>query len=642
MIRGHDWSATPLGPIEAWPASLRTLVDLIVHSPQAMTVLWGPDLIQVYNDRYAAICGPRHPRALGQANRDTWPEVQDFVGPVYQRVLRGETCSFSRQPVVVERHGVPAQGWFDLIYSPAYGDGRIQGVVATVVEVTERTQAEESLRRSDQRIALALDAGAAAASVEVLPEWRARADISSIAGLHHFSTYGSYLDDLLRGHVVAIADVATDPRTAASAAALHALGITALLNVPLLRDDGLAAVSIAAVNPAWTATLGWPESDLAGRNLFDLIHPDDLAPSLAGAASLDTTGRLAPNFENRYRHRDGSYRWFSWTANKSDNMIVAVGRDITEERARASALLEAEEKLRHSQKMEAVGQLTGGLAHDFNNLLGSISGSLELLALRVRSGELRDLDRFIGIAQGAVRRAGALTHRLLAFSRRQPLNAGVTDVERLVADLLDMLRRTMGPAIALEVARAQGAWPILFDPNQLENALLNLCINARDAMPDGGLLRIGMANVAFGAEQAAVHDLAEGDYVMLSVTDSGSGMSPETAAKAFDPFFTTKPIGQGTGLGLSMIYGLARQSGGHVWLDTAPGRGTTIHLVLPRHHGGAAPREAPAAQPAAPVQTGMRVLLVDDEAALRGLMSEALARRIGAMSAKRTAGAVEA
>jgi signal transduction histidine kinase len=231
---------------------------------------------------------------------------------------------------------------------------------------------------------------------------------------------------------------------------------------------------------------------------------------------------------------------------------------------RTSELLRAEEALRQSQKMEAVGQLTGGLAHDFNNLLAGISGSLELIGVRLAQGRYNDVERYMAAAQGATKRAAALTHRLLAFSRRQTLDPKPTNVNRLVAGMEELVRRTVGPSVELEVVGAAGLWPALVDPSQLENALLNLCINARDAMSDGGRITIETANKWIDRHGAQTHDLPEGQYLSLCVTDTGTGMSPEIIERVFEPFFTTKPLGEGTGLGLSMIYGFAQQSGGQV------------------------------------------------------------------------------
>jgi CheY-like chemotaxis protein len=275
--------------------------------------------------------------------------------------------------------------------------------------------------------------------------------------------------------------------------------------------------------------------------------------------------------------------------------------------------------------MEAVGQLTGGIAHDFNNLLTGISGSLEMLQARLAQRRLQDADRYIAAAQSASKRAAALTHRLLAFSRRQTLEPKPTDVNRLVASLDELVRRTMGPAVQVEVVAAVGLWTTLVDPNQLENALLNLCINARDAMPAGGRLTIETANRWLEEPAALERDLPPGAYVTLCVSDNGTGMSPEVAARAFDPFFTTKPIGQGTGLGLSMIYGFARQSGGQVRIYSELGLGSTICLYLPRHLGSAAAPEDDLSFAQAPrVGNGETILVVDDEPAIRVLVAEML------------------
>ncbi len=285
----------------------------------------------------------------------------------------------------------------------------------------------------------------------------------------------------------------------------------------------------------------------------------------------------------------------------------------------------AEAALRQSQKMEAVGQLTGGLAHDFNNLLTGITGSLELLQTRVAQGRIDEVDRYVNAAQGAARRAAALTHRLLAFSRRQTLDPRPTDVNRLVAGMQELIERTIGPGIALEPVAEDGLWTTLIDPSQLENALLNLCINARDAMPDGGRLTVETGNRWLDGRAARERELPAGAYVTLCVSDNGTGMPPDVIARAFDPFFTTKPIGQGTGLGLSMIYGFVRQSGGQVRIHSEPGRGTTVCLYLPRQSGEADATEIEVLPGVAPrAGQGETVLVVDDEPTVRMLVAEVL------------------
>ncbi len=291
--------------------------------------------------------------------------------------------------------------------------------------------------------------------------------------------------------------------------------------------------------------------------------------------------------------------------------------------SRTAALRLAEEQLRQAQKMEAVGQLTGGLAHDFNNLLTGIGGALEMMQTRVAQGRTEQLGRYIAAAQEAAGRAAKLTHRLLAFSRRQTLDPRPTAPERLLEGMRELIVRTMGPQVAVALEVDPEPWRVLCDANQLENALLNLCINARDAMPDGGALLIECRNAVLEEDQ--VRDAPAGEYVAIRVTDTGAGMLPDVMARAFDPFFTTKPIGQGTGLGLSMIYGFVKQSGGQVGLASEPGQGTAVELCLPRHLSALPvedPEQEDSGEPAA-AATGT-VLLVDDEPSVRTLLGETL------------------
>jgi len=294
---------------------------------------------------------------------------------------------------------------------------------------------------------------------------------------------------------------------------------------------------------------------------------------------------------------------------------------------RTAELERAHEQLRQSQKMEAVGQLTGGIAHDFNNLLQGITGSLEVVRRRISAGRTEDLQRFIDGAVQSARRAAALTHRLLAFSRRQPLAPRAVEANPLVLSMEELLRRTLGERTGLRLVLQPDLWPTRCDANQLESAILNLCINARDAMPDGGTLRIETCNSHLDEAYAGGRDdVVPGEYVCVQVADTGTGMSADVLAQAFDPFFTTKPIGQGTGLGLSMIYGFARQSDGHVRIDSTPGRGTTVKLFLPRHAGEADQAESllPAADGHPVARRGETVLVVEDEAVVRSLIVEVL------------------
>jgi len=292
---------------------------------------------------------------------------------------------------------------------------------------------------------------------------------------------------------------------------------------------------------------------------------------------------------------------------------------------RTAQLMAAEEALRQAQKMEAIGQLTGGLAHDFNNLLTAVTGGLELLQTRLAQGRYDQLDRYVDMAQSGARRAAALTQRLLAFSRRQTLAPTVTDIDQLAAGMREIIDRTLGPSIEFNICGTQGLWPTMVDGPQVENSLLNLCINARDAMPDGGSLTIETANVSLDPRAAASQGLQPGDYVSLCVTDTGTGIPQDVVGKVFEPFFTTKPLGQGTGLGLSMIYGFTQQSGGQVRIYSEVGRGTTVCMYLPRYTGTLQPEERPAAPAGAPRSAaGETVLVVEDEPAIRKLLAEVL------------------
>jgi nitrogen-specific signal transduction histidine kinase/CheY-like chemotaxis protein len=307
------------------------------------------------------------------------------------------------------------------------------------------------------------------------------------------------------------------------------------------------------------------------------------------------------------------------------DLVYAYGRDITAERRSRDELARAQEALRQSQKMEAVGQLTGGLAHDFNNLLAGISGSLEVIEALLVQGRLGNIERYIKMAQGSTRRAASLTQRLLAFSRRQTLDPRPTDVNRLVGGMEDLLRRTVGPDVEVEVVGAGGLWLTRVDAPQLENALLNLCLNARDAMaPRGGRLTIETANKWLDERAATERELSPGQYVSLCVTDTGTGMEPEVVRRAFDPFFTTKPLGEGTGLGLSMVYGFARQSGGQVRIYSELGRGTTMCIYLPRHLGPHDSTGESEVLDETEFGDGETVLVIEDEPTVRVLITDLL------------------
>jgi len=380
----------------------------------------------------------------------------------------------------------------------------------------------------------------------------------------------------------------------------------------------MAGVWLAA-SPAWTALLGWTEEELIGRTSEWMEHPDDKAITIAEQERL-AAGQVTIAFVNRFRAKDGSYRMLSWTSVPEGDRVYSVARDITEIRERAEALRHTEEALRQAQKMESIGQITGGLAHDFNNLLAPIVGTLDLLQQRGLPDPRSE--RLVAGAIEAAERARMLVQRLLAFARRQPLQVGPIDVAGLVEALRGLIGTTIGPRIELAIDTGDRIAVAKADANQLEMAILNLAVNARDAMPDGGRLSIAVERVEATAETA--HDVAPGSYVSLRVEDNGVGMPPSVVERASEPFFSTKGAGRGTGLGLSMVHGLAAQLGGAMRISSELGIGTTIQLLLPVADmplPEAAPSQAPDHAPR-PVRA--TALLVDDETLVRASTAQML------------------
>ena len=350
--------------------------------------------------------------------------------------------------------------------------------------------------------------------------------------------------------------------------------------------------------------------------------------TFGGSSRRVATNGAASALQNAYEkwtevRRGMAKPWAEWELAMAETLRQGISDVMLRSLRRIADL---NDRLRQSQKMEAVGQLTGGIAHDFNNLLAGILGSLELIQMRMAQGRLGDMSRYLELATASANRAASLTHRLLAFSRRQTLDPRSVDVRQLTTSMEDLIRRTVGPAIRVDTMILSGLWQTLCDANQLENALLNLAINARDAMPEGGYLTIEGGNATLDEADAVRHETTSGQYVTVSVTDTGCGMTPEVISRVFEPFFTTKPLGQGTGLGLSMVYGFAKQSNGHTQISSEVGRGTTVRLYLPRFV------EIDGMQPGAPDTpayggTGKSegtVLVVDDEPALRLLIGDVL------------------
>jgi len=562
---------------EAWEVldageQVRRLQEMFIHSPSFSALLQGPEhRFVLTNPAYQQLIG--HRDVIGLTVREAIPEVesQGFLDLLDGVFTTGEP--FVGQDVeIILQHPSGGQAetrYLDFVYQPIKdGTGNVTSIFVEGVDITDRHRSEAALRNSEARL--------------------------------------RQLNADLERQVIERA---------------QARGLTWKLSPDLLGALNSQGYFETA-NPAWESVLGWSEEEVVRVSIFELLHPDDLEHTRAGF-ELTQIGQPALRFANRYRCKDGGYRWISWIGIPEDGYVYCTGRDITAERAAEAELAAAQEALRQSQKMEAIGQLTGGIAHDFNNLLTGIIGSLGIVRRRMAANRLEDISRFMDAATTAAQRAGALTHRLLAFARRQSLDVKPNDINRLVATMEELLHRTLGEHIELKCLLATDLWAALTDANQLESAVLNLAINARDAMPDGGSLTIETANVHLDAAYtASQHDVDPGDYVAIAVIDTGSGMPAEIVARAIDPFFTTKPMGVGTGLGLSMVYGFAKQTRGHLRIHSKVGQGTTVRLYLPRALQDAVVLEKPAMT--APRGRGETILVVEDDATVRLILADVL------------------
>ncbi len=602
--------------------------QLFEQAPSFMAMLEGPQhRIELANPSYLRLVGARD--ILGRSVADAMPDAaaQGYVALLDRVYASGEAFSAhsARYAMQVTPGGPVSQHYVDFVFQPIRDrTGQVSGIFVEGVDVTSRVSSEQLSEKLGQMtdrlrdlgdpvdvafsaaemLGQALDASRVgygridhdAETLWVDRDWTAPG-VESLAGLTSLHSHGSFIDSLKRNEFIAIGDVREDPRTEATAQALEQRSARAFVNVPVVEHGRL--VALLYVNMA--EPRAWTLEQLA---------------FVREAAERSWTAVARARGEAALRLSEARLR------EANENLEAKV-------EARGRELMEIEAQFRQVQKMEAIGQLTGGIAHDFNNLLHGLGTSLEILQRRLQAGKTEDSERYIGMAQRALRRAASLTQRMLAFSRRQALDPQATDVNQLITGLEELLSSTVGPGIRVELRPAPGLWLTRVDAGQLENALLNLCINARDAMRpagggNGGRLTIATANQTLDAEAAAELDLPPGPFIHVSVADTGTGMTPEVAARVFDPFFTTKPTGEGTGLGLSMVYGFVRQSGGQVRVASIPGRGTTMSLYLLRHVGESeAEPAAPSPEASRPVRQAV-ILLVEDEATIRVLLTEQL------------------
>lgn len=560
-MRAHDWAGTPLGPASDWPPALKAVVSAVINSPMLGTVLWGPELRMLYNDGYVPSLADRHPAALGQPVAAVWGASWSTVASPFLELLK-TGCGFSnaRVELPMVRNGIAEVTWWNFSASPIRDeDGEIVGILNQGAEITEQVFAEKRLQeeRTQAEEALRqsnrdLEKRVARRTAERDQMWNTSPDLMLIIGF-----------------------------------------------------DG----RFIRVNPAWTTTLGYSSEELIGHHVNEFVVAPDHDSTVA-AYELAAHGGL-PRIENRYRHKNGSLRHISWVAAPSTDVTYATGRDVTAERQRQAELETAKEQFRQAQKMEAIGQLTGGIAHDFNNLLTIISTSLQLLQKPGLADDRRQ--RFLGSISSAVVRASKLTGQLLAFARRQSLQPVVFDATGNVLAIQEMLQTLAGSRIEIVLEHDAEACVVDVDPAQFDATIVNLVANARDAMDGIGTIRISTDRV-FDIPAHRAHSSVTGEFVAISVSDVGVGIAPELLDRVFEPFYTTKPVGQGTGLGLSQVFGFAKQSRGDVRVDSALGRGTTVTVYLPVSGRPLKPQDLPVPESAIATSAFGRLLYVEDNA----------------------------
>ena len=569
LMRAHDWSMSPIGHPDNWPQSLRSAVGMMLPSKHVMFVAWGPELAFLYNDAYRSVFGKKHPWALGRPFREIWSEVWNEVSPLVETALRGEATWSENLPLVLERNGYPEECWFTFSYSPIRDEsGKIAGLFCAAAETTQKVLSDRRLEAERERQRRLF---------EQVPGF-----VGILRGPDHVFEYVNDAYDRVAGK-------------------RGFVGQTVRAAFPDLAGTGM----FEALDRAFATGVPYVARDvplslqrMAGEK------PDPLILSFTFQPIVDEGGAVTGIF---IQGQDVTQEHQALAA--LTHLNATLEEHITK---RTHELLSIQSALRQSQKMEAMGELVGGVAHDFNNLLTPIIGTFDML-LRRGLGNDRER-RLIGGALQSADRAKTVVQRLLAFARRQPLQVVPVDLAALIDGMALLIGSTVGPNIDVRVELDEALPQADADANQLEMAILNLGVNARDAMPNGGTLTIRAASETVSGEHRS--GLAQGDYVRLSVADTGTGMDEHTLARATEPFFSTKGIGQGTGLGLSMVHGLVAQLGGGLTIVSQPGHGTIAELWLPVSFGSVVRDQERRAAPVPAASRGC-VLLVDDEVLVR-------------------------
>jgi PAS domain S-box-containing protein len=520
LMRAHDWSTSPLGHPSSWPQSLRTVVGLLLQSQFPMFVAWGPELGFLYNDPYADILGAKHPASLGSRFHDIWSEIWPDISPLIDAAMAGQATYREDLPLLMNRKGFDEQTWFTFSYSPVRDDnGVVAGMFCAVSETTQRVLAERGLRELNETLERRV--------AEALAEREILADI--VEGTNAFVLVTDQ-----QFQVLAINRAAADEFE-------RIYGVRPKVGENLLELLVDQPEHQAEVQAMWTRALDGEE--FTAIEEFGNPARDRRSYELRFNTLRDRDGR-----------RIGAYQF---------------AYDVTDRLRDQERLRAAEEALRQAQKMESLGQLTGGVAHDFNNLLAVFASAVQMLE---RTGQPAS-PRMLAAMRRAVSRGTGLTRHLLAFSRRRPINAEPIDLAAHLTGMRAMLDGSLGGHIEVRMRFASDLWPVEVDAGELELAIVNLCVNARDAMPNGGSIAMTVENT---------HDEDGRELVRIAVADDGAGMPPDVVARAFEPFFTTKDVRKGSGLGLPQVYGFAQQSGGRVTIDSTVGVGTIVTVLIPR------------------------------------------------------------